>query len=116
MMSTPATAKPKTTAARTPPTSQKSVYMVVVCTMLAGMAQVLLKFGALHAMPQFSPNDSRTWTPFLLALLGNAPLLIGYTLHAANAVLLILALRGGELSMLYPIYALSYVWVALLSM
>ena len=91
------------------------MYMVVVCTMLAGAAQILLKFGALHPMPPFAPANSATWMPFLMGLLGNVPLIVGYTLHAGNAVLLILALRGGELSMLYPIYALSYVWVTLLS-
>jgi uncharacterized membrane protein len=46
----------------------------------------------------------------------NYPLLLGYTAHSGNALLLILALREGELSMLYPIIALTYVWVNLLSM
>jgi uncharacterized membrane protein len=55
-------------------------------------------------------------TVFLKALLGDAPLLIGYGLHACNAMLLILALRHGHLSLLYPLYALSYVWVDLLSL
>lgn len=32
-----------------------------------------------------------------------------------NAVLLIFALRDGELSILYPIIALTYVWVTILS-
>ena len=36
--------------------------------------------------------------------------------QSGNALLLILALRDGELSMLYPIIALTYVWVNLLSM
>ena len=31
-------------------------------------------------------------------------------------MLLILALRDGELSVLYPLYSLSYVWVIALSM
>lgn len=90
--------------------------MVIGCTVFAAVAQVLLKFGAQHPMPQFALGDTATWTPFLVGLLGNVPLLAGYTLHAANAALLILALRGGELSVLFPIYALSYVWVSLLSM
>ena len=108
------TANPHVGAGAAVATSRRSVYMVVVCTMLAGAAQILLKFGALHPMPRLG-GDTGTWMPFAWALLGNVPLLVGYTLHAANAALLILALRGGELSMLYPIYALSYVWVALLS-
>jgi multidrug transporter EmrE-like cation transporter len=90
--------------------------MVLGCTVFAAAAQVLLKFGANHPMPQLSPADASTWLPFLIALLGNYPLLLGYTAHSCNALLLILALKDGELSLLYPIIALTYVWVNLLSM
>jgi uncharacterized membrane protein len=37
-------------------------------------------------------------------------------MNAGMAVLLILALKDGQLSILYPIISLSYVWVNLLSM
>jgi multidrug transporter EmrE-like cation transporter len=94
----------------------KSVYMVLGCTVFAAAAQVLMKFGATHAMPQMSPADPATWVPFALALLGNYMLVLGYAVQSGNALLLILALRNGELSMLYPIIALTYVWVNLLSM
>jgi len=90
--------------------------MVLGCTVFAAVAQVLLKFGSLHPMPQLVPGNTATWMPFVIGLLSNGPLVFGYTLHAANAMLLILALREGQLSVLYPIYALSYVWVNLLSM
>lgn len=53
--------------------------------------------------------------PTLPALLTNYPLIAGYLLYAISAALLVLALRDGELSMLYPIIALTYVWVTLLS-
>lgn len=96
--------------------SKKPLYMVFACTMLAAGAQVLLKYGAQHPMPPVALATPVTWLPFLIALLGNSPLIFGYTLHAGNAGLLILALRDGELSILYPVYALSYVWVNLLSM
>ena len=43
------------------------------------------------------------------------PLIAGYTLYGINTLMLVLALREGELSMLYPIIALTYVWVTLLS-
>lgn len=90
--------------------------MVLGCTVFAAAAQVLLKFGANHPMPHINPADTSTWMPFLAALLGNYPLLLGYTAHSCNALLLILALKDGELSLLYPIIALTYVWVNLLSM
>ncbi len=110
-MATTATVVPDEVSRR----SNKSIYMVLGCTVFAAAAQVLLKFGANHAMPQLSPADTSTWIPFLVALLGNYALLLGYTAHSCNALLLILALKDGELSLLYPIIALTYVWVNLLS-
>jgi multidrug transporter EmrE-like cation transporter len=111
-MASSVTAIPQLKARR----SNKSIYMVLGCTVFAAAAQVLLKFGATHAMPQMHPADPSTWMPFAMALLGNYPLVLGYCAHSGNALLLILALRDGELSMLYPIIALTYVWVNLLSM
>ena len=92
------------------------VYLVFGCTVFAGFAQVLMKYGALHPMPAIHPTDLSSILAFVVALLGNWPLLLGYSLHACNAALLILALRHGELSVLFPIYALSYIWVDLLSL
>jgi multidrug transporter EmrE-like cation transporter len=111
-MASSATAIPDKTSRR----SNKSVFMVLGCTVFAAAAQVLLKFGANHAMPAFVIGDTSTWLPFLVAMLGNYQLLLGYTAHSCNALLLILALKDGELSLLYPIIALTYVWVNLLSM
>ena len=96
--------------------SVNPVYLVVICTLFAASAQILLKFGAMHPLPAFHLSDAASVGPFLTALLGDWPLLIGYSLHACNALLLILALRHGHLSLLYPLYALSYVWVDLLSL
>jgi drug/metabolite transporter (DMT)-like permease len=50
-----------------------------------------------------------------MAIVTNAPLMGGYALYGFNTLLMVLALRKGELSMLYPIIALTYVWVTLLS-
>ena len=91
-------------------------WLVVICTLFAAAAQILLKFGALHTLPALHFSDSASVMAFLAALAGDWPLLIGYSLHACNAMLLILALRHGHLSLLYPLYALSYVWVDLLSL
>lgn len=48
-------------------------------------------------------------------VLKNLPLFSGYCLYGISTVLLVLALRKGELSVLYPIISLTYVWVLLLS-
>ena len=55
------------------------------------------------------------FVPDVVALVTNIPLVVGYTLYGINTLMLVMALREGELSMLYPIIALTYVWVTLLS-
>jgi len=92
------------------------IYLVIGCTLFAAAAQVLLKFGALHKMPAIDFSSVASITAFVGALLGNWPLIFGYSLHGCNALLLILALREGHLSLLMPLYALSYIWVDLLSL
>jgi multidrug transporter EmrE-like cation transporter len=82
---------------------RRSVLLVFCCTVIGAAAQILMKVG----MTRFQPN--------LGALLTNLPLIAGYALYGVNTLLLVLALRDGELSMLYPIIALTYVWVTLLS-
>jgi drug/metabolite transporter (DMT)-like permease len=104
------------TGADIPSNRTKPVYLVLGCTVFAAAAQVLLKFGAGHPMPELHPGQLSSVLGFLKALVTNWELVLGYSLHACNAFLLILALRDGELSLLYPIIALTYVWVNILSM
>jgi len=92
------------------------VYLVLICTVFAACAQVFLKFGALQPLPPVHFSDTSSVTAFLMALLTDWPLLIGYTLHGCSAMLLIVALRYGHLSLLYPLYAGSYIWATLLSL
>ncbi|MDP3000879.1 MAG: hypothetical protein Q8N47_25575 [Bryobacterales bacterium] len=82
----------------------KSLTLVLGCTVLGAAAQVLFKLG-LKLMPRVSP----------LAVLTNLPLMAGLTLYGASTLLLVLALRDGELSLLYPVISLTYAWVAILS-
>lgn len=74
-----------------------------------------MKYGAVHPMPAVDPSNLASLWTFFLALLSNYPLILGYVLSGGNALLLILALRDGHLSMLYPIISLTFVWVNLLS-
>ena len=48
-------------------------------------------------------------------ILTNLPLFGGLACYGLSTILLVLALRYGELSVLYPIIALTYVWVTILS-
>ena len=51
----------------------------------------------------------------LVRILMDPPLFAGYFLYGLSTVLLTLALRDGELSVLYPVISMTYVWVTLLS-
>jgi uncharacterized membrane protein len=82
---------------------RKSILLVFACTILGSAAQLLIKTGMTH----FSPH--------VLALVTNLPLIAGYTLYGINTLMMVLALKNGEMSLLYPIIALTYVWTTLLS-
>jgi len=89
--------------------------LVSACTIFGAAAQILIKVGmARLTIPE--RHDWISWlTALALAFVTNLPLFSGYALYGLNTLLLVLALRDGELSMLYPIIALTYVWVTLLS-
>ena len=87
---------------------RRAVLIVAACTLIGATAQVLIKLGAARL------QDS--------GLLGTAigiftipTLFAGYCLYGIFTALLVYALRHAELSILYPVIALSYVWVTLLS-
>ena len=84
--------------------------MLFGCTLLGAAAQILIKSG-LKFLPQHVG-----FVELILAGLTNWQLMLGLSLYGGSTVLLVLALRYGELSMLYPVIALTYVWVAMLSL
>lgn len=84
-------------------TSSIAILMVVLMTGLTAFAQLMLKLGS--ADLSFS----------LIALLTNVPLMVGAAAYIFGSAIFITALKYGELSVLYPIFALSYIWVNLLS-
>ena len=83
---------------------RRAIGLVFCCTVIGATAQLLLKTGANHLV---HPN--------LLGIITNFALMAGLSLYGVSTVLLVLALRDGELSLLYPVIALTYVWVTLLS-
>lgn len=85
------------------PTPLWAMGLTFFCSLLGGLGQAFFKAGSRHLSP-------RPWD-----LLTNAPLLAGLGCYGAATVLFVFALRHGRLSTLYPIIALSYVWVFLLS-
>ncbi len=94
---------------------RQSVGLVFLCTLLGAAGQVLIKTGAKAsavAAPWTTPAG--IWAN-LWAMATNPSLLGGYTLYGLMTVAFIFALRDEELSIMYPIISLTYVWVAGLS-
>lgn len=84
---------------------RRAVLTVSCATFLGAAAQILMKMGANHAVAH----------PGLVSLLTNIPLVAGYALYGVMTVMIVVAYKDGELSVLYPIISLSYVWVTVLS-
>lgn len=97
---------------RKPLTHRQSVLLVFCCTLIGAAAQIIMKIGA-NRLPHVSVGALMT-NPQLILL--NYHLMAGISLYGLFTVMLVLALRDGELSILYPVIALNYVWVTLLSL
>ena len=79
----------------------KPILIVIFCTIFTSAGQVFLKIGSNHI------------TNLVSAF--NLSLIVGLILYAIGAILLIVALKYGDLSLIYPFIALSFVWVTILS-
>ncbi len=95
-------------------TKPKAVLFVLLCTITTAFGQIFFKIGsdtnfssAINALLSFD-----LFNPLLKPLY---LLIFGLFLYGIGAGLLILALRYGELSVIYPIFATNYIWVTLLS-
>ena len=88
---------------------RRSFILVVCCTIIGAAAQILIKKGTSLL------GENPTMVDIALAMVLNPWLLTGFSMYGVSMVLLVLALRHGELSLLYPVFALTYVWVTVLS-
>ncbi|MBM3309202.1 MAG: hypothetical protein FJY77_03020 [Candidatus Altiarchaeales archaeon] len=79
------------------------VLLVLFSTFVASTGQIFLKSGA----------NNLNWNP--IEQLSNIPLIIGCMLYLLGAIMLIVALKYGDLSLLYPIYSLNFIWVSIMS-
>lgn len=82
---------------------KQGIFLMVICTAFTALGQLFFKYGSVN----FSFN--------LYSLLTNYNLMLGFFLYGVGACLLIVALKFGNLSVLYPFVALNFVWVMLLS-
>ncbi len=80
-----------------------AIAVVFFATIIGSFGSLLLKFGSEH---------------FVLSvkkILTNYKVIIGLFMYVIASVLFIIALRSGELTVLYPMTSLSYIWVSFLS-
>ncbi len=78
--------------------------LILFTTLLTSSAQLLYKLG------------SATLSFDIIGILTNYYIISGILLYAVGGILIIVSFRGGEVSVLYPIIATSYIWVSFLSM
>jgi drug/metabolite transporter (DMT)-like permease len=92
------------------PQQRRNALIAIACaTMIQVIGQLLIKRGTAELGP--SPTLVQTAMGMVTIL----PLFLGYACYGLFTVIMVFALRHGELSMLYPIMALSYVWVTIVS-
>jgi multidrug transporter EmrE-like cation transporter len=89
-----------------PAKRRQSILIVICCTLLVGISQYLIKLGANHLSHAGLLSTA-------MGIFTIPPLFAGYCLYGVFTVLFVYALRNGELSILYPLIALSYVWVTI---
>jgi undecaprenyl phosphate-alpha-L-ara4N flippase subunit ArnE len=101
------------------PSALNSFLLVFSCTIVGAAAQMLIKMGAgqlgVHLTLTQVLHDPMLVFRFGFRIAENSKLFIGYSLYGLNTILMAYALKGRELSRLYPIIALTYVWVTALS-
>jgi len=82
--------------------SFKPIMLVILCTLFTSSGQILWKLG------------SKNLNSFI-NIITNVPLIAGFVCYGLGAILLIIALKYGELSLIYPFVALSFIWVNIAS-
>jgi uncharacterized membrane protein len=80
-----------------------AILLTIFATFIGAFGSLYLKKGSKHVSKDF------------FKLITNYELLFGIFLFLFSSVFYITALKYGELSLLYPITSVSYIWVSLLS-
>lgn len=80
-----------------------AIGLVILATLVGAFGPILLKKASEKKLSKIS------------SLIRNYHLMGGVALYAVGTVLFIPALKGGDLSVLYPFVSLVYIWVSLLS-
>src|SRR3989338_8477199 len=86
------------------PTSIYAIIGVIFATFIAAYGSLYLKKGSEH----FTLNP--------LKAIRNFPLIVGVSLYFFSSIVFIISIKFGELSVLYPIASLNYIWSIFLAM
>ncbi len=87
---------------------RKAIILVLFCTVLGAAAQLLLKMGS-------QAVDTASLYSIVWSMAMNVPLVTGLALYGLSMVLFVHALRNEQLSLLYPLISLTYIWVTTVS-
>ncbi len=82
------------------PTLIRSMLLVFTASLIGSFAAVFLKFGAAKI----------TRSPFSFL---NRGVILGVSLYLASSVFYAFGIKGGQLSVLYPMVSLGYIWTIL---
>jgi uncharacterized membrane protein len=80
-----------------------AIALVISATLIGAFGPILLKKASAKKLSKIS------------SLATNYHLFGGVSLYAIGTLLFIPALKGGDLSVLYPLVSVNYIWVSLLS-
>ena len=88
-----------------------AIVLVFICTVIGSFGPIFVKIGA----KRLNRASFQHFGVFIRSTLGNLPLAAGIGFYGVAFLVYLAALRGGDLSVIYPLVALNYIWVSLLS-
>ncbi|MEP7351794.1 MAG: hypothetical protein ABI824_01040 [Acidobacteriota bacterium] len=88
---------------------RRALIAVLFATIIQATAQILMKKGMSLAGPDLH------FLQIGIAILTIPTLFAAFALYGLFTIIMVWALQHGDLSMLYPAMALSYIWVSFLS-
>lgn len=83
--------------------TKRPVALALICVVLNSISQILLKIG------------SQSFGFDIIKIITSPHLIIGFIIYGISAVILVMALRRGNLSVVYPILAIGFITVNILA-
>jgi uncharacterized membrane protein len=96
-----------------------AILVVLGACVLGSFGPILIKLGVnkhkAHPLPAVPAGGIRGLVNLAFAMATNWFIIAGIAVYGVSSILFIPALRGGDLSVLYPLVASSYIWVSIWS-